>query len=207
MRVDKTPQKVTLSETFCRVIGVVMPPQPIKQLIGEIDRLATPQACLFTPDDLRALLPNLSDSAFRTLLSRAAKNSALRRVCRGLYIYERAKPDRGRLLYAVVNKLRPLSLNYLSLESVLSDAGVISQILINRITVMSSGRSNIIDCGPWGSVEFVHTRQKPSELVGQLVYDTEYGLWRATVPQALRDMKVTQRNLDLIDLSIADDFV
>lgn len=184
-----------------------MPSQPIKQLIGEIDRLATPQACLFTPDDLRALLPNLSDSAFRTLLSRAAKNSVLRRVCRGLYIYERAKPDRGRLLYAVVNKLRPLSLNYLSLESLLSDAGVISQILINRITVMSSGRSNIIDCGPWGSVEFVHTRQKPSELVGQLVYDTEYGLWRATVPQARRDMKVTQRNLDLIDWSIADDFV
>jgi len=181
--------------------------QPIRQLIRAISRLATPKACLFTPDDLRPLLPDLKENAFKTLLSRAVTSGSLRRVCRGLYLYEAAYSNRGLTLYHVVTKLRPLDLNYLSLESVLSDAGVISQIPINRIMVMSSGRSNIIHCGQWGSVEFIHTRQRPEELSGNLTYDTDIRLWRASVTQALRDMKATHRNTDLVDWDIANEFV
>jgi hypothetical protein len=181
--------------------------QPIRQLLGAISRLATPQACLFTLADLKSLLPNLSENAFKTLLSRAVREDHLSRVCRGLYVYAPAHPDRGLLLYHAVSKLRPLALNYLSLESALSDAGVISQIPINRITVMSSGRSSTIDCGPWGSIEFVRTRQNPEELAGQLNYDARCRLWRATVTQSLRDMKATHRNQDLIDWSTARELV
>lgn len=181
--------------------------QPIRQLMDAISQLASPQACLFMPDDLRSLLPGLSDAAFKTLLSRAVTQGHLGRVCRGLYVYERAKPDRGLVLFHAVSKLRPLALNYLSLESVLSDAGVISQVPINRITVMSSGRSSVLDCGRWGSIEFVRTRQKPEELVGQLHYDSRCRMWRASVPQALRDMRATHRSQDLIDRSVADEFV
>lgn len=181
--------------------------QPIKYLMTEINRLATPRACLFTPADLRPLLPDLSESAFKTLLSRASREGPLRRVCRGLYLYEPAHSNRGLLLYHAVNKLRPSNLNYLSLESVLSDAGVISQIPINRITVMSSGRSSIIDCGHWGSIEFIRTRQRPQDLVDQLTYDVDARLWRATIAQALRDMKATHRNSDLIDWSIANELI
>lgn len=176
--------------------------QPIRQLIDMISQLATPQACLFTSVDLRCLLPNLSDAAFKTLLSRVVSGGHLSRICRGLYLYENANPDRGCILHHAVNKLRPLGLNYLSLESALSDAGVISQIPINRITVMSSGRSTVIDCGQWGSIEFVRTRQKPQDLVGQLKYDTRCRLWRASVAQALRDMKATRRSQDLVDWSV-----
>ena len=181
--------------------------QPIRQLLSAISRLATPQACLFTPSDLRSLLPALSDAAFKTLLSRAVSEGYLNRVCRGLYVFEPAKPDRGVVLYHAVSKLRPLALNYLSLESVLSDAGVISQVPINRITVMSSGRSSTFDCGAWGSIEFVHTSQKADALAGQLHYDERCRIWRATVTQALRDMRATHRNLDLIDWSVADELV
>jgi hypothetical protein len=181
--------------------------QPIRHLMAEISRLATPQTCLFTPDDLRALLPNLSESAFKTLLSRASTLGHLKRICRGLYLYEKVGHNRGQILYRAVNKLRPLSLNYLSLESVLSDAGVISQIPINRIMVMSSGRSSLIDCGHWGSIEFVRTQQKPDNLVGHLTYDTECRIWRASVTQALRDMRATHRNQDLIDWNIANEYV
>ena len=48
--------------------------------------LANAEHCLFTPNDLRALLPDLSDSAFKTLLSRAAQEGHLAGVCRGLYL-------------------------------------------------------------------------------------------------------------------------
>lgn len=181
--------------------------QPIRRLTDEISRLASPQACLFTPADLRVLLPEQSDLAFKTLLSRAATEGHFDRICRGLYLYGKAGPDRGHLLHHAVGKLRPLGLNYLSLESVLSDAGVISQIPINRIMVMSSGRSSLIDCGAWGCIEFVRTRQRPNDLVGQLTYDPACRLWRAHVAQALRDMKATHRNQDLIDWSVVHDLV
>jgi hypothetical protein len=175
--------------------------QPIRQLLSVLNKLATPQACLFAPGDLRSLLPQLSDAAFKTLLSRAVSEGHLGRVCRGLYVYELVQPDRGLVLYQAVSKLRPLALNYLSLESVLSDAGVISQMPIDRITIMSSGRTSTIDCGAWGSIEFVHTAQQPHALAGQLQYDARCRLWRASVTQAVRDMKATHRNLDLIDWS------
>lgn len=181
--------------------------QPIRQLMDVISQVASPQACLFTPADLRAILPEHSDNAFKTLLSRAVKEGHLTRLCRGLYLYEKANPDLGFILHHAAAKLRPWGLNYLSLETVLSDAGVISQIPINRITLMSSGRSCVIDCGDWGTIEFVKTRQQPEDLVGQLEYDANARLWRATVPQALRDMRATRRDLDLIDWKAAHESV
>lgn len=181
--------------------------QPIRQLMDVVSELASPQACLFTPNDLRSILPDHSATAFNTLLSRAAREGHFTKICRGLYLYEKAKPDRGLVLLRAVSKLRPLALNYLSLETVLSDAGVMSQIPINRIMVMSSGRSSIIDCGSWGSIEFVKTRQLPNDLVGHLVYDSRARCWRASVAQALRDMRATRRNLDLINREIADEFI
>jgi hypothetical protein len=85
--------------------------QLIRQHLSALNKLATPQACLFTPGDLRSLLPQLSDVAFKTLLSPAVSGGRLRRVCRGLYLYEPAQPDRGLVLYHAVSKLRPLALN------------------------------------------------------------------------------------------------
>lgn len=173
--------------------------QPIRQLMDAISQLASPATCLFTPTDLRAILPEHSETAFKTLLSRAVSEGHMVRLCRGLYLYDKAKPDRGLILPQAVSKLRPMGLNYLSLETVLSDAGVISQIPINRIMVMSSGRSSIIDCGSWGSIEFIKTQQRPEDLVHHLKYDAQARLWRADVAQALRDMRATHRSVDLID--------
>lgn len=175
--------------------------------MDELGQLATPQASLFTPADLRSLLPKHSDSAFKTLLSRAVKDGQLQRLCRGLYLYAKAKPDHTKILFNAVSKLRPLALNYLSLESALSDAGLISQVPMNRITVMSSGRSSVIDCGKWGSIEFVRTKQKPKALSANLVYDSSIGLWRASVSQALRDMHAAQRSLDLVELKVGHESV
>ena len=78
---------------------------------------------------------------------------------------------------------------------------------MNRITVMSAGRSSVIDCGKWGSIEFVKTKQKPNELTTQLNYDPTHGIWRASIQQALRDMRVTQRSQDLIDLKASRESV
>ena len=78
---------------------------------------------------------------------------------------------------------------------------------MNWISIMSSGRSNTISCGNFGTIEFVHTNQKPADLIKHLVYDHPCGMWRADVVLALRDMKATHRNGDLINWDIANELI
>lgn len=181
--------------------------QPLKSLIQSLAKLADSEHYLFALDDLRALFPDLSDGALKTLISRAVSAGALIRVCRGLYLYDQVEYPRGLILFHAAARLRADMFNYLSLETVLSDAGVISQVLMNRITLMSSGRTYAISCGKWGVIEFVHTTQKPTDLEPYLIYDAASHLWRASVPQALKDMRATRRSLDLIDWSVANEFI
>ena len=181
--------------------------QPIKYLIRSLADLANAEHYLFMPADLRALLPDLSEAAFKTLLSRAVSDGPLARVCRGVYLYERVDHPRGLLLFHAAARLRADTFNYISLETALSDAGVISQIPINWITLMSAGRSNIIRCGAWGTIEFVHTRKRPDDVGKQLRYDARCHLWRASVALALQDMRATRRNMDLVDWGVVNESV
>ena len=179
----------------------------MKNLIKWLDRNAKSEHYLFDFHDLRVLYTDLSNNAFKALLSRAVKAGHLERLCRGIFCDKRAMNPSGLILFHVAALLRANEFNYISLETVLSDAGVISQVPMNRIYIMSSGRSNIISCGNYGAIEFVHTNQKPSDIMNQIVYDKNCRLWRATVPLAIRDMKATHRNSDLIDWELANEFI
>jgi hypothetical protein len=181
--------------------------QPIKILTQWLVDHIKHEHYLFTPFDIRALLPQLSDAAFKALMSRAVRAKLLVRICRGLYLYKPALPKNGLLLYQACAVLRADKFNYISLETVLSDVGIISQVPLNWISIMSSGRSSIISCGEFGTIEYVHTEQEPECLRSQLIYDHNCGLWRANVHLALRDMKATRRNCDLIDWSMVDESV
>ena len=179
--------------------------QPIKQLAQTLADLADKDHALFSPADLRAVLPKHHSGAFRALLSRAEKNGLLRRVCRGLYLYPHADYSAGLILYHAAARLRADGFNYISLESALSDAGVISQIPMNRVTLMSSGRTACISCGEFGAIEFVHTKKQPAGVVGELMYDVRCHLWRASVGLAMRDMRAARRSLDLVDREAIDE--
>lgn len=181
--------------------------QPLRTLTLQLAALATAERYLFTPHDLRALLPALSTAAFKTLLSRASEAGTITRICRGLYCVDHATPPNGLLLFHAAARLRADGFNYISLETALSDASVISQVPINRVTIMSSGRSNVIGCGKFGTIEFVHTRNTPDSLRPKLHYDTGCKMWRASVSQALRDMRATHRSTDLVDWRSANEFI
>ncbi len=181
--------------------------QPMRYIANWLDQNANGEHYLFTLQDLRALCPELSNSAFKTLISRTVRAGYLSRICRGLYICKRAIPPSGFVLYHAAALLRANEFNYISLETVLSDAGDISQIPMIWVSIMPSGRSNIVSCGEFGTIEFIHTTQKPSHIMKQLIYDTNCRLWRAIVPLALRDMKATHRNCDLINWDIANEFI
>ena len=181
--------------------------QPIKQLSQILEQLASEEHYLFSLSDLRGALPGHSLSAFKTVISRAEKTQLLKRVCRGLYLFPKVNYPQGELLFHAAARLRASQFNYISLETALSDAGVISQIPINWITLMSSGRNNVIHCGDFGAIEFVHTQRQPTTLQDQLTYDVRCHLWRASVDLAIRDMKATRRNMDLVDGEAVDELV
>ncbi|MES2200131.1 MAG: hypothetical protein V4489_08200 [Chlamydiota bacterium] len=160
---------------------------------------ASPKQYLFLYIDFKALFPDLSPSAFKTLLSRSVKRDLLERICKGVYAYKESIPSNGLILFHVAALMRTCEFNYITLETILSEYGAISQIPINRITIMSSGRSHILSCGKYGTIEFIHTKQKPEQLVNSLCYDPLCNMWKASIKLAVKDMKNTHRNLDLID--------
>lgn len=173
--------------------------QPMKHIRQWLSTNTDESRYLFTFRDLRPLCLKLSDAAFKVLLSRAVSSGLLTRVCRGIYLFKEKYPKDGLILYRIAALLRADTFNYISLETALSDAGIISQIPSNWISIMSSGRSSKISCGDFGTIEFIHTQQKPSTLIPELTYDSSCGLWRASVDLALRDMKRAHRNFDLVE--------
>lgn len=170
--------------------------QPIRQLERLLQELATTEHYLFSAADLQSACRSSANRS--VLLSRASKAGILRRVCRGIYLYPRVDYPRGRVLFHTAALLRADAFNYISLETALSDAGMISQIPIDRITLMTSGRSHVVSCGDFGRIEFVHTSRRPADVAPQLSYDFACRLWRASPALALRDMRATRRDLSLV---------
>lgn len=164
-----------------------------------LEKNASKEPYLFLAQDFRALIPGRSKAAFKGMLSRAVNAGHLIRVCRGVYLYERTMLCDGLLLFHAAVLLRSRKFNYISVETALSEAGVISQVPMQWISIMSSGRSAVISCGEFGTIEFIHTERKPVDVMDQLSYDKRCGLWRASVVLAIKDMKMTRRNCDLID--------
>jgi hypothetical protein len=89
----------------------------------------------------------------------------LSRLCLGLDIYKPAITQSSSVLFHAAALLRANQFNYISLETVLSDTGVISQIPMNWISIMSSGRSNMVSCGDFRTIEFIYTNQKPDRIM------------------------------------------
>ena len=172
--------------------------QPSRRFLNILRRIATEQRYLFTPSDLAALVPELGDSAFKSLLSRLVSRGELSRVCRGLYRPAWIDISHGWILHHASARLRSGTFTYLSLESVLSETGAISQIPMQTITLMTRGRGGEIHCGKLGRLSFTHTAQKPEQVMNNLSYDPERRLWIANEEQALRDLRQTRRNLDLL---------
>ncbi len=179
--------------------------QSIVKLKTMLERLADSEHYLFAARDFAPAFPELSDSALNVLLSRAARSGVLERVTKGIYIYGRVEYQRGFELFHTASRLRANSLNYISLETALSDAGVISQVPLGWITLMSSARSHTVGCGRFGNIEFVHTERVPGDVKGKLSYDHRCRMWRADVALAISDMRRTRRPLDLIDWSMVNE--
>ncbi len=152
---------------------------------------------LFTLEDLRKLFPRDRDAAFRGGLDRLVSAGVLHRVSRGLFVFALAGRRDPHLLERIAVALRRGCYSYLSLESALSEHGVISQVPLAGITVMTTGRAGLFDT-PFGRIEFTHTKRSVSDILKQ-TRETGRPLRIATPGAAARDLRRVGRNVHLID--------
>jgi len=158
---------------------------------------------LFTNTSLAMLLGCDNDDTFRSFLGKACRNGTLKRVAKGIYINPLSPPNPRTVLYHVANLLRWSHFNYVSLESQLSHLGLISQIPINYLTIMTTGTKGRFDTD-YGVIEFTHTKRSASALKNGVYYDEGISMFRALPERAEADLRRVGRNVGLLEESNAE---
>ena len=122
----------------------------------------------------------------------------MQRAARGIYVNKDAVSFDPYVIERIAKALRPGEYSYVSLESMLSEYGVISQIPVDRLTLMTTGREGIYKT-PYGTIEMTHTKRSPDDILKSTQIIEKRPLRVATKKTALRDLKRVGRNMNLID--------
>lgn len=152
---------------------------------------------VFSHHSLRRLFPQDSDKAFQKSLARMIRHGLLERAARSVYLNPHANSHDGYAIEHIAKALRPGEYNYVSMESALSEYGVISQILIDRLTVMTTGRKGTYRTR-YGTIEFVHTKRALEDVLTNMQSVPHRPLRVATLVAARRDLRRSGRNLHLM---------
>lgn len=164
--------------------------------INTLDNFSRHGRYVFHLNDLRYMFSDESERTLKASLKRLVETNILTRAAQGVYVYNRAPKD-SFILEHITRTLRRGEYNYISLESALAQYGVISQIPIDRLTVMTTGRGGEFKT-PWGVIELTHTNRAISDILNGTV-ETAIPIKFATKETALRDLRRVGRNTHLID--------
>lgn len=173
--------------------------------ITRLNELDSKGRYVFLHRDLSKIFHEDSARSLNDSLARFVKTGLLERVARGVYVYglSRNKHSSKTIEY-IATALRRGDYNYISLESALSSYGVISQIPVNRITLMTTGVKGTYKTD-YGVIEFTHTKRSIKDILSQAI-TTDRPLRVASKVAALRDLKRVGRNTHLVDMeAMADD--
>jgi hypothetical protein len=160
----------------------------------------------FTPPSFSVLIGRIDPiepNYLKLMMKRFSDQRVLLRAARGIYVNPAARSTPADVRRHLVRFLRPREISYVSLESKLSEAGVISQIA-TTLTCMTTGSSGRFET-PWGEIEFTHTDRKIDIGADVLVQDD--GMLDATIRTAVRDLRRVGRSLDLVDEEILGDAI
>lgn len=152
---------------------------------------------VFTLADLSKMFAEDSPKTLQAGLNRLVKEGILTRPVRGVYLFNLAHSSDSYAIEHIARALRRGEYNYVSLESALSEYGVISQIPIDRLTVMTTGRKGTYHT-PFGTIEFTHTKRSQQDILAGIV-QANRPLRIATPECALRDLKRVGRNVHLVN--------
>lgn len=152
---------------------------------------------VYTTQDLATAFGGEQGRTLEATIQRLTKAGIIERATKGVYVFNLSKHKGADTLELVARALRRGEFSYVSLESALSEYGVISQIPVGRITLITTGRKGEYRT-PYGVIEFTHTKRPLSDILESAV-DRGRPLKIATKEAALRDLKRVGRNLHLID--------
>ena len=153
---------------------------------------------IFSASDLALMLNREDNKAFRTVISKSISNQTLKRVTKGIYVNAHLPPDPKGAIYKIAKLLRWQYFNYVSLESQVSFLGMISQIPMGYLSVMTTGRSGSFTTD-YGKIEFTHTSRDIKLLKHSVYFDDEIGMFRANQKRAIADLKRVGRNIHMIE--------
>ena len=154
---------------------------------------------VFSVEDLRGMFPERSPKTFAAGLRRLVRQGVLQRAARGVYVNPLSRQPKSYLVEKIAVCLRRGAYSYVSLESALSEFGVISQIpMSRRITVMTTGQAGVIRT-PYGVIEFTHTARPWRDILENTLVMEGRPLRIARVETALRDIRRVGRNLHLVN--------
>ncbi len=156
---------------------------------------------VFTHQDMATLFPDESLKTLSKSLDRLVRAGVLVRACRGIYVNAMAGTREGRMLERIAVALRRGEYNYLSLESLLSEVGAISQVPMDRITVMTTGRKGEYRT-PFGVIEFTHTRRSVADILQATSKSASRPLRMASPATAWRDLKRVGRNTHMVNVDM-----
>lgn len=131
-------------------------------------------------------------------LARLTKAGVLERAAYGVYVFAASRHLGVLTIEDIARNLRRGDLTYESLESALSQWGVISQIPPDRITLMTTGRSGEYKT-PYGVIEFTHTKVPIDIIMQNTIERPGHALPLATKAFAYKNLKSVGRNLHLVD--------
>ena len=173
--------------------------QPMNQTIA-IERLTEfdkQGRYVFTLQDIAKIFPEDNGKTLQAGLNRLTKQGFLIRAIKGIYVFALSRQKGKDTLELIAKTMRRGEYSYLSLESALAEYGVISQIPIDRLTIMTTGRKGEYKT-PFGTIEFTHTKRSPSQIIDS-IQTVGRPLRLATKEAAWRDLKRIGRNTHLVN--------
>lgn len=167
------------------------------ELIQELRRMDRVGVYVFTRGDLAKLFPDESDKTLEKSLGRMVKSGLLVRASKGIYVNPDARSRSSRIIEDIVLALRRGCYSYVSLESALSEYGLISQIPM-RLTVMTTGPGGTYHTA-YGTIELTHTQRSVSDILDRSIKDPSRPLRFARKHAAVQDLMRVGRNTNMLD--------
>jgi len=152
---------------------------------------------VFRKRDLQMVFSESGQTLDQTL-ARLVKAAVLERAAYGIYVFAMSRHIGSSTIEHIARNLRRGEITFESLESALSQWGVISQIPIDRITLMTTGRSGEYKT-PYGVIELTHTKASVAEIAANIVERDGHALPLATKEYAYKNLCSVRRNLHLVD--------
>jgi predicted transcriptional regulator of viral defense system len=153
---------------------------------------------VFLRRDLITLLGGPGAAAGKTV-GRLVSEGLLERACRGVYVFPYANLPGGLAprVYRVATALRRGEWVFESLESAASQWGLISQVPVGCLTLMTTGRSGTFQT-TCGTIEFTRTDMDALEICHGTVERRGNPVPIATEEMTLRCMRRVGRNMHLV---------